>query len=507
MKSENLYDSITNIDNELIMKANRPAFIKKRKSPITIIVSAAAVFILVTAIGLAAAKGGFSSFITPPEATGEEINNTAAEDIPPIQTSPEAVPLAKAEYPKKAPYPYLNPSGVNGKPEQSAYDKWAEDRRNTNKITVETDNIKAFSNKIMSEYLTGKNNENKAVSPLNIYMAFSMLAETCGGNTRNQLLELLGVDSIDELRKQASKIWQKNYRDDGVMKSVMGNSIWLSDSMSYNESTVARIAKNYYGDVYSGKMGTEEYNSALNLWINEHTDGLIPTDIEMYPETVFAIASTLLFTSKWENEFNKKSTEEGIFHAPSDDITAEYMKATRQMYYYWGDNFSAIALPLNIGGYMWFILPDEGTDADMIFADNEAALLITSPEKGLMNYENRKFIKVNMAVPKFDITCQYELTDGFENLGISDITIPQKADFSPLLSDSALPVWLDKASHGVRVKIDEEGVTAAAYTVMMSAGSAAPPDEIVDFILDRPFAFAVTLDYTTVLFAGVVNTP
>ncbi|MFQ8765158.1 MAG: hypothetical protein ACLR8U_00460 [Oscillospiraceae bacterium] len=40
--------------------------------------------------------------------------------------------------------------------------------------------------------------------------------------------------------------------------------------------------------------------------------------------------------------------------------------------------------------------------------------------------------------------------------------------------------------------IDEEGETAAAYTVMMEAGAAMPPDEKIDFTLDRPFVFAIT---------------
>ena len=38
-----------------------------------------------------------------------------------------------------------------------------------------------------------------------------------------------------------------------------------------------------------------------------------------------------------------------------------------------------------------------------------------------------------------------------------------------------------------RVTIDEEGVVAAAYTVMVACGAALPPDERVEFTLDRPF--------------------
>ena len=58
------------------------------------------------------------------------------------------------------------------------------------------------------------------------------------------------------------------------------------------------------------------------------------------------------------------------------------------------------------------------------------------------------------------------------------------------------------------MKVDEEGCEAAAYTVVMvEAGGAMPPDDEVDFTLDRPFLFAVTGDSDLPLFTGVVNQP
>ena len=80
------------------------------------------------------------------------------------------------------------------------------------------------------------------------------------------------------------------------------------------------------------------------------------------------------------------------------------------------------------------------------------------------------------------------------------------ADFSPMTSEVA-EIFLSKADHAARVAIDEEGVTAAAYTVMMMAGAAAPPEEEMDFVLDRPFLFAITGYDGLPLFVGVVNQP
>jgi len=73
--------------------------------------------------------------------------------------------------------------------------------------------------------------------------------------------------------------------------------------------------------------------------------------------------------------------------------------------------------------------------------------------------------------------------------------------------ESELPVWLSGVNQATRVAIDEEGVTAASYVELPAPGAAPPPDEIIDFILNRPFLFVITNRYSVPLFAGVVNDP
>ena len=105
--------------------------------------------------------------------------------------------------------------------------------------------------------------------------------------------------------------------------------------------------------------------------------------------------------------------------------------------------------------------------------------------------ENKSSIRINLSVPKFDVSSKIDLASKMMELGITDCFDMEKADFSPLLTED-LPVFLSSAEHGARVAIDEEGITAAAYTVMMAAGAAPPPEEEVDFVLDRPFLFVIT---------------
>jgi len=69
-----------------------------------------------------------------------------------------------------------------------------------------------------------------------------------------------------------------------------------------------------------------------------------------------------------------------------------------------------------------------------------------------------------------------------------------------------VPVFITAANQALRVQVDEQGVKAAVYIEFPGATSPAPPDEIIDFVLDRPFLFAITNDRVP-LISGVVNAP
>ena len=119
-------------------------------------------------------------------------------------------------------------------------------------------------------------------------------------------------------------------------------------------------------------------------------------------------------------------------------------------------------------------------------------------------WEDCKYMKVNLSIPKFDVFSTMELSEGLKNMGVTKVFNENAADFTKLTGD--FPVYLTGANQSVRMQIDEEGVKAATYIEIPGAGSAAPPEETIDFILDRSFLFVITNDNIP-LFAGCVNDP
>ncbi len=407
-----------------------------------------------------------------------------------------AYALALASYPEMAPYPnemeYFDEKTGEFDSDgfDVVYDAWKKDRNaQRNQPEGYADGLEPFFANSIREFLSGSNGANKVYSPINVYMALAMLAEVTDGESRQQILTLLGSESIEALRSQAASVWNANYSNDGAVTSILANSLWLNESVNFNQSTMDSLAENYYASSFRGEMGSEEFDQALS----------------MDPETVMALASTIYYRAKWHSEFNESRTEKGLFHLLSADgetVECDFMHKGGSNTYYWADQFGAVSLSLEGSGKMWFLLPDEGVSMDDLLADEQTMEFLNSNG----NWENSKHLIVNMSVPKFDVVSDLDLGEGLRALGVTDVFDATVADFSPMTSEVA-EIFLSRADHAARVTIDEEGVTAAAYTVMMAAGAAMPPEEEMDFVLDRPFLFAITGYDGLPLFVGVVNQP
>lgn len=366
-----------------------------------------------------------------------------------------------------------------------------------------------YSMKTVSKLLGSTETETLIYSPANLYLALSMLTETVDGESRAQLLDLLGAADEDTVRTTANAVWRNLYTDSATGKTLLANSLWLSDAQDYNAETVERLASDYYASAYAVPMGTRDADQAVRAWINQNTGGLLQDAaerLETNPETVILLLSTLYFKDQWTVEFNEGQTSEDVFTAADGaEQKIDFMHKTNDMAnFVRGDGYTVAQLSFCGRAKMIFLLPDEGTALTPLLR-NETALsdLFTSA------YDNPRAerAKIEWSVPKFDVNSDLELSDMLQSLGVTDIFDVRFADFSPL-ADFAEPVCTTKVQHAARVKLDEQGCEAAAFTVIVNDASAALPEELetIEMDLNRPFAFAITGVDGLPLFVGAVNT-
>lgn len=484
MKAEKLQDAIGMVGDDLVVDAKNGNTQKKSgKAKRLTIAAVAAAMALVIALGVIFAPFGQNMSLT--------VRSSA---------------IVLASYPKMTQYPSAITQLLGEFSDDSQYDKWRDDCRALKEPYYNLEvNINSFVEKTVPELLSAADGENLVYSPLNVYMALAMLAEMTDENSREQLLSLLGASDIEELRLQANAMWLANYCDDGAVTSIPAASVWLSDDIEYNHDTMQLLSDNYYASSFSGDMSSESYSAAYRSWLNEQTGGMLKDQIgdsSFDDNTLLALATTIYYRAKWNDEFNADKTERGTFHAANGDMSCDFMHSSSDDVYYWAEKFGAVRKSFDGNtGSMWFILPDEGVGVEELINDAQLAQFINSNG----DWENSKRLIVNLAVPKFDVSSEAELGESLKNLGITDVFDVELSDFTPTTQAGDLVV--SSVTHGVRVKIDEEGCTAASYTELMFAGAAEPPTDEIDFVLDRPFIFVITSSVGTPLFVGVINVP
>ncbi len=362
-----------------------------------------------------------------------------------------------------------------------------------------------FVGECLNIFLSQSNGENAAFSPANVYMALSVLAETTSGSTQQKILDVLGMSDMTVVRKAANGLFGQCYSRKSVNTSFLGASLWKDDTLRLNGSPAQLqlqniLAKYYYAPMYNGDVTNAEYSEVMQEWLNRQTGGVLDVcgDVDFDPDTVLSLITTVYFKAQWADCFDFDKTAEGVFRkTDGTEITAQFMNDKHELKVCFGEGFSAIKLDLADGDSMWFFLPDEGITPEQLVADGDFFYNESWRDEGYYN--------VNISIPKFDVSTCGDITEYLKQLGVTE-AFGGSADFSALTQQS---MALSEVVQAVRIAVGENGVTAASCIKMDTDGAAAPNELLeFDFILDRPFLFAVQERKTEMpLFCGIVNQP
>lgn len=349
--------------------------------------------------------------------------------------------------------------------------------------------------------------ENALYSPLSLYFALSMLAESAGGETRQQALDLLGTD-LESLRAELAPIWRSLYCDNEYCKRQAANSLWLplEDGFEAKREFLDTLSSDYYAEIYKTQFGTEQSALDISNWIAEHTGAKLggnPADFTTapFPDTAMILYSTLYYKDEWVDRFDKAKTAPDTFHTASGEtVTCDFMNRTYGSHgMEYGQNYSSLQVQLKEGSIQ-FVLPNEDvTPYDILGDANRMKQIISHTDEVESIYG-----EVIFSLPKFDYKDTIDLSESLQELGLTDAFDPETADFSPV-SDQ-LPLFISKARQEATIAIDENGVEAAAFTELAYAGAGMPTSS-GKMILDRPFLYIIYGRNSLPMFIGVVNDP
>lgn len=366
------------------------------------------------------------------------------------------------------------------------------------------DGLAKFALDSAPKVLAQQAGKNSLYSPVSLYMALSMLAQTAGGDTQAELLKVLNASDAAGLAAQSKVLFDSLYTDNEIGKLNLANSVWLDQSVSFKEPALKTLTDNFYAYTFHTDLSAPDAAQKIGDWVNQNTGGKLGKIAEQsqQPNQLAALINTVYFYDQWSNEFDAVRTKKGDFHR-EDGSTSQ----CDYMYIDYGshsfvktEDYVSSSLSFKNGCRMVFILPEEGKSPDSLLARPDVLRkAILTEEAG----DSAVSGEVEFQIPKFHFTNELALADQLKTMGAEKI-FHQNADFSPL-TDSE-PFFVSGVIQAAAISIDEKGCEATAFTEIAMAGSAMPQGK-ASVILDRPFLFAIMSREDAPLFLGAIRDP
>ena len=339
---------------------------------------------------------------------------------------------------------------------------------------------------------------NRIYSPLSIYMAFSVLAECCDGQSLDELLGFLDVSDKDELRKINHDLFTSLYFDEFKRYCRMTNSIWVDNEYTCEEDVLKNLADYYYTASFSRDLNSGTDCSEISEWIYQNTSGKFRPLITPSPDNVLKIINTVTFKENWDKIFD--TTAEGTFYNGNDEINCTFMKGFSEGRITETEDFIKYSKDFRDGYVMNFILPAENTDVRSLLSNSETMNSIFS--------STGEIHMVTASVPKFSSSSKFDLIPVAKTLQVKKIF--SEAEIYPLLSPEKNDLenpYVDEITHEAVIDVTEKGCEAAAYTMIGVTDESVSADPPYTFTADRPFLYYISDTNGTPLFIGTVNNP
>ena len=326
-------------------------------------------------------------------------------------------------------------------------------------------------------------NKNLILSPLSIFLALSLVTNGADGETQKQLLNVLDNLGMEEVNELNLKILTQ-------MKEM--SSVEIANAIMTKLSPLSKFSK-IVKDKYFSEILPLKSAKQVNDWCDKKTHGKIKEIIDKLEDNIFMIIlNAIYFKGEWTKQFKKGLTSKKIFYnfnSEKDRKSVDMMTITTHYRYFQDSNLQAISLPYKKDSMSALvILPKKSLNInefiDILSEDSEYLYTIIN---------NLKYSKVNLQIPKFEITYQNSLKEVLKSMGVN-LAFEPKADFSKIRSQNDL--MIDEIIHKTYLKVNEEGTEAAAVTMVeMMLTSMAPMPELIYYMnIDRPFLFILRND-------------
>ena len=357
---------------------------------------------------------------------------------------------------------------------------------------------------------TAKSGENVLISPISVLLALSMTANGANGETLAQMEDVLGMKTGD--LNEFAYAFLKSVSDDRKYKGTLmpADSIWFKADPDFhvNKDFLQLNADYYNAQIYSEPFD-ETTLKAINKWVKDKTDGMIPTILDRIPENaIMYLVNALAFDAEWQDIYKENQVRDDTFTTGGGEkkqlpfmfrTENDYLeddKATGFIKYYRGKRYAFAAL-----------LPEEGITPEEYLSS------LTGEHLSDM-IANAEGCEVRTSLPKFKTDYSVEMSDILKDMGMTLAFDTKNARFDGIgyFDDPDYTISISRVLHKTFIEVDEKGTKAGAATVveMTKNDTSALVDkpEPKKVYLTRPFIYMlIDAEANIPLFIGVMNDP
>jgi len=352
-----------------------------------------------------------------------------------------------------------------------------------------------------------KVDENLFLSPMSISTALGMTYSGARGETASQMSTVLHLAADRKAANEALGALTKHLNAlgaSGKFQLTVANGLWVQKGYPFLPDYIAEVRGHY-------DAGLEELNFAeseaargtINGWVEKKTNDrikdLIPPGI-LGPLTRLVLTNAIYFKGDWDKQFKDADTkDEPFLIAPDKKVDVPLMRQKDKFGYLKGDGFQVLEMTYGKGDLSMLVLLPDQTDGmsqlePLLTAENLGAWL-----KGMRRRT------VNVFLPRFKMTVQFELSKTLAEMGMPLAFDPIKANFSGMTVPER--IFVSAVIHKAFVEVNEKGTEAAAATAVVGAGGAAPMQPAT-FRADHPFIFLIRDNASgSILFMGRLVNP
>jgi serpin B len=355
-----------------------------------------------------------------------------------------------------------------------------------------------------------KEKGNVFVSPASISTALAMTYAGARGQTADEMAKTLHL-TLEPGRLNPAfgallREWKAEGKKHGSELSI-ANALWGQKGFGFLPDFLNITRRDYGAGLVEVDFATdpELARRTINEWVEQQTRNKIKELFKpgtLDGSTRLALTNAIYFKGDWEAPFMKNVTRDQDFHlTAADKIKVPMMY--RSASYRYGDNETCQALEM----------PYKGNDLSMLVLLPRKVDGLPELEKLLSASRLKDWLgklrseKVDVSLPRFTTTREYQLNDALAAIGMSSAFDKDRADFTGM-NGSGPRLFLSVVVHKAYVDVNEQGTEAAAATGAAFPLAAARPAKRQTFRADHPFLFLIRdIRSGSILFLGRVSNP